>query len=615
MASEANNHFNSMGRKSKAKKINQPKPQEIQKPKRNFFGFLSSEKKVKSAPVKNKKIPSKKIKEAKQALKKVDKKRVVVGTLITLILVVLMSIGYVLFQKAFRVQSIAKYLPKNETVAFLEINANFDHNQVIKATKLLSQTANYSKESLIQKLEQFFGLSYENEVKPWLGRTIGIASMNSLSGEDLHLIYFAEFNSKVEFEKFIKLKKFTKEIYKGKPVYIGENLYLSTLDNYLFTSKKKEGIHQILDFQVDGGEALNSDSEYRKVEKNLPLNKMVFFYVNFDKVKDNLFKELAFLSETGLSLANLSPFLRLFDSEGVALVAMDDNFALQSYLNFDDLVLNGLQSNDFSQKYTATLTDYIPKDVGVVWGSHNLESQLTRLMEILSAGDENTFRIFENFVENYAKKYFGAETSLQGDIYPLFKEEFAFTVKASGEANIYTLLLKLDSPQKNSVTIHEIANNFTSIGAIFEPKVVEHVLPDGTVGKEIIAAHEEIIKTQSPYKDTTIYELKMSKQDWGIYFALFNDVAVISNNFENIKATFDRQNSEENFRKDILFSERVEPIVKSAGEVLYVNFENILSALTKQKELPEFFNVISSLSSGKNYFNDGIVTISYIYLK
>lgn len=602
-----------MGRKSKAKKINKQQDVEVEaKPKRKFFGFFQAKKETK---VKNPKKSIKKIKEATQVLKKVDKRKIVISTLVILIVVITFSIGYMLFQKAFRVDSIAKFLPKNETVAFLEFNTNLDHNQVIKATKLLSKNEKYSKENLILKVEKFFGFNYENDIKPWLGRVAGIAIVNSKSGDEINTVYFAELKDKTAFENFLKSQEFKSKIYQGKAIYSGNNLHASVADNYVFFSENEKSISQLLDFQISGEGTLNTEDEYRKVEKNLPLNKMVFFYINFDKVKDSLFKEYAFVSESGLSMATLSPFLRLFDSEGVALVAMENNFALQSYLNFDDLVLNGIQSNDFSEQYTSVLTNYIPKDIDVMWGSRNMEFQLMRLIEILSAGEENTLKIFENFLNNYTKKYFGAETSLKEDIFPLFKEEFAFTVKTQEAKNIYTLLLKLDSPQKNAITIQEIANNFTSIGAIFEPKIVEHVLPDGTVSKEIIAAHEEIVKTKNPYKKTTIHELKMSKQGWGIYFSVFDQIAVISNSLENVKATIDKNNSQENFAKNLVFVERVEPIIKSTDEILYVNFANLLPVLKKNGKMPEVFEIIDTLSSGKNYFNDGIVTISYIYLR
>ncbi len=617
-----------MGRKSKAKKLNKNDQNEVKKVSQGFFKKLFTKKnkpavKEKSSPEKVEKVKvGKKVKQ--KVLKvssslpemKVTRKGFLAFLLVIIIIGILATIGYFIFQSAFRAKAVAKFLPAQNTVALLEVNTNFDHSQAIKAYKLLEKNPNYSKAALIKKAEEFLGLNYQKDIHPWLGRVAGAAIINAREDENINIVYFAEHKNEGLVESTLKRLKAKENSYdKSKTYLLNEKFYLTILDDYVFLSNSEQSIYELIDAQNSDIAKLNNLDSYRKTENNLPLNKTAFFYMNFDQVKSGFFEYFSFLSKSGYSLENLSPFLRLFDSEGIALVAMENNFSLQSFLSLDRIVTENIEYPEVQGKYRAMLTDYVPSDVEIFWGTQNLDAELGRSLEILAAGDDNTIKIFDNVLESYASKYFGSDVGFKKDILPLFEDEFAITVRQKDKKNIYQLLVKLTSPQKDGVKIYEIANNFTTIGALFEPKVVEHKLPDGSVGKEIIAVPEEIIKAQHPYKGFTIDELKMNKQGWGIYYSVFDDLAVVSNDLSSIQEAIDLSKKKTgSLKQSDVFTNRMDPIIKTSDEIIYMNLDNILLNLGGDK-FPELFQLFRSISSGRNYFNDGIVTISYLYLQ
>ncbi|OGJ41987.1 hypothetical protein A3B60_01290 [Candidatus Peregrinibacteria bacterium RIFCSPLOWO2_01_FULL_39_12] len=612
-----------MGKKSGAKKKKQQskvQQQEVKKESilKKFFSSLHSSKtEEKTPPVLEKKDSSKKFQKVKKIVKEINRKALFGGVLTIIMLVILVSVGYLLFQKAFRAQPIAKLLPEDDVILVLEINTNFDHNQLLKTFGLLKNHPQYSKEKLIEKIENQFIVDYESDLKSWFGRAAGVVVLNSRKDkEKLNIAYFAEVISQEKLDEFLIRRNAKKEDYKNFSMYEMDGpVYMTLVENYVFVSKGKEVNYELVDSQAQT--RLYESKEYRKIDNKLPLNKSAFLYMDFRKINNSFFKHFSFLGEQGLSTEILKPFLKTFTSEGIALVAMDNNFALQSFLSLDEKIAENNSYTAFENKYSADLTAYMPENVLLFWGAENLEFQLNKILHILSGGDEAVSKIFISILENYTKKYFGNDISFSSEVLPLLQNEFAFVIEKNKEGkNIYKAIIELKDKQKDTISLHQIASNFTSIGAIFKPKVVERKLEDGTVGKEIIAIPEEIVKSESIYGDTAIYELKIGNQNWGIYYTIIDDVAVIANNFDGVASSIDIvQKKKTSLKVSQIFATVIEPVLKSSDEVSYINTEKLIPTIFKDKKIPEVLNLIGFLSSGRNYFDDGIVTINYIHIK
>ncbi len=588
-----------MGRKSKAKKII-----------RQQVEAGESEKELKTG---NKKPQTPRF--------KINKRKLFGGVLAFIMLAILSAAGYLIFERAFRAEPIAKLLPADSTVALIEINTNFDHTQLNKTFELLKNHPDYSKESLIKFAETFFSLVYETDAKPWLGREAGIAYMNSSKETNIvYELYFAEVLSQTNVEKFLQRYNPIENIYTGHKTYNvklpGGDKYITFLNNYLIASPSEQAIFQLIDVQSSANQKLYSTPQYRKVDNNLPLNRTAFLYVNFDQLSDNFLHKLPFLNQSGVSIAMVKPLLKAFDSEGAALIALDKNFAIQTFLTLDGDNSNNASYLSFEKKYNAGLAAYLPKNTLAFWGGQNLETELQKILSTFTGVDDSGRILVDQLLQSSTQKYFGKDTDFKDDILPLFKNELALSIEKPNDKSIYKLVFGLEPTQTDAIKIQQLATNFARYGGVFEPKVVEHTLPDGTVGKEIVAAPEEITKTESTYKNTIVYELKMGKQNRSIYYSIVDNLAVVCNDLDSIKSTIDLMKGQgESLSSTERFINDIQPVIKGSDEVSFFDLDGILPLVFKKDSLPKALGIISSFSSGKNYFNDGIVTINYLHIK
>ncbi|MBI5754422.1 DUF3352 domain-containing protein [Candidatus Peregrinibacteria bacterium] len=591
-----------MGKKSKAKKLL-----------RQQMEAANAEKELKKGKNKPKK------KEEKKIHFRINKKKIFGGILVLIMLAILVAVGYLIFERAFRAQPIAKFLPSESTVALLEINTNFDHTQLNKTFELLKNHPDYSKEKLIGYIEKLFNLNYEIDLKPWLGREAGVAYLNSAKDTNaVYTLFFAEVLSQNNVEKFLQKYSPVENVYIGNKTYAikfpAGMTYVTFVGDYLFAGTNEQAIFQVIDAQNSTTEKLYATEKYRKVDNNLPLNRTAFVFFNFDQLSDGFLHELPFMDK--ISMITIKPFIKSFDAEGLALVALNKDFAIQTFLTLHSTNSNNSSYLSFEKKYNADLADYLSKDTLAFWGGRNLEAELQKTVSAFTGGQDSNRLIVDQILQAYTQRYFGQSTIFKDDILPLFKNEFAFAVEKLNNKNVYKFIFELDSAQTDAVKLHQLANNFASYGGIFEPKVVEHTLPDGTVGKEIVAAPEEITKNESNYAGTTIYELKMGKENWSLYYTVIGNLAIITNDPDSLKLSMDLTKSNgASLSSTGQFSEDIKPIIKGSDEVSYFDFDNILPLIFNKQDLPPILDIVSSFSSGKNYFDDGVVSINYLHIK
>ncbi len=547
-----------------------------------------------------------------------NKKKIFAGMFVVIMIAILAFVAFLLFQKAFRAQPIAKFLPAQNTVATLEINSNPTHHQITKAVNLLKNHSQYSKDSLKEYVEKRFDLDYERDLSLWLGRSLGMAILNFDDANGINIVYFTEFISKSNLETFLRENTVEEEGYKDYRMYFyDDSFHMTKVADYLFIAENKDALKKIIDSREKREPVLYGSSKYRRIDNNLPLGKLAFAYINYEAVDDAFFKHFPALSEQGLSMRVVRPLMDSFKAEGIALVAMDDNFAIQSFLSLSDQVVDQTATYLSAQKkYRADLLGYVPPEVVAFWGGENLETQAKRLIKVVSGGDLLYISGFETLMKNYVEKYFGADIDLEEDIFPIVRNEFLIVLEEDEDEKIYKLIANLNENQSAAVKVHEIAEKFAELGAIFEPKVVEHTLPDGTVGREIVAIPKQITKEELEYGDYKIFELNMGEENKSLYYAIADGIAIITNSKKSIKQSLDLFDGEgESLRDTMVFEKQIEPVIRNSDEVSYFRADKLIPLFPEDYDLPEFTEIILSLSSGRNYFHDGIVTINYLHIK
>ncbi|PIZ76410.1 hypothetical protein COY05_01345 [Candidatus Peregrinibacteria bacterium CG_4_10_14_0_2_um_filter_38_24] len=538
-----------------------------------------------------------------------NSKKIFGGALVLIMLSILVATGYLLFEKVFKSIPIAKYLPSDRTIAFLEINSNFNHNQLTKSFELLKDYPEYSKQKVQELLEKKLLGNYDNDINPWLGRGMGVAFLKGKSDEkSLDIIYFAEALNQNNAKRFIENKNtYIKMGYVGYEVYSsqsGENI--AFVDSYIFYTQNKKAMEDLLNFEKSNEKSVFSSDKYSRISNNMPINKMAFLYVNFNQISEEFLRNIPLLKDFDINFKQLLPLMKLMDSDGMVLVAMNNKFAIQSFLN---LTIDKVKEEKYikmTEKYSANIAQYVGENAMAFYGGQNVGSQIKRIVEVLSSGKQEVVENFDKVLQNYTQKYFGSEVLFNLDIMPLLKNEYALAIENEGGKPIYKFFLELSDKEKDMERLEKIADNFAKIGGVFRQEVVEHILPDGTPSREIIAIPEAINKKSEDYKGIKVTALHVGEESKGFFYATIEDVAVISDSLAGIKNSIDLKENKNNLKISETFKKLIEPVLKNSDEISYFNLAKLLPNLP----LP-----VSEISGGNNYFDDGIVSINYLHVK
>ena len=407
-------------------------------------------------------------------------------------------------------------------------------------------------------------------------------------------------------EKKQKFYEFTLR-YPGENRSQDQTIHATFIDEYLTLSPSIDAIKLLT---IDT-EKVETSEKYEEIQNFSPINKVAFVFMNFDHSPDVLLQKYGVLTGSSTLNSAIQPFAELFNSEGASLMAKDDYFEVESFMSLDDPYLKGNKYVTSVSNYNADLTQYVTADMDVFWGGVNIEKQLKRLVALLSEGNQSTTQIFEGVLQNYTEKYFGSNISMEKDIYPLIQNEFALTMKKKDDKDkdIYTLILELDNPADDALKIQKLANNFISSGAVFEPHIEEHELPDGTIAKEIVATPEELIKSESSHEEIVVYEMETESKSWGVYYAISNSKAIISTDKDTLTSSLDlilnKKENSPSLKNSPIYTNHIEPSLQNSDEVSYFKVTTWWPASP----------FIKSLSAGKEYFSNGVMAYYYIYVE
>ncbi|MDD3862055.1 MAG: DUF3352 domain-containing protein, partial [Candidatus Gracilibacteria bacterium] len=552
----------------------------------------------------------------KEVAKKVMNKQAIFGGVLVLIMLsLLVMVGFLLFNKAFKPASIAKIIPGKNVIALLEINSNFQHSQIIKGTDLMKNHQEYSKENFVKYIETQFKVNYETELASWLGRSVGVVFLSSEKENGaMNKLYFAEMSEKESAKQLFSKGEVIS--YEGAEIYfVKENFYATFVGDYVFISAEKSAVKEFIDSQKDKGERLYSFQKYRKINDNLPINKIAFVYLDFEKINNGFIQNFPILSEKGLSIESLSPFFNIFKAEGFALIAMNNNFVIQSFLSLDAEKLESGQYIASREKYHARMMNFVSTDALAFWGGVNLEYQLKRTVEVFSGGNAESMAFINAIIQSYVQKHFGKDMDFRKDLLPLLTKEYALAVEEIDNKNVYKIILELGEKEMGDLKLEEIMEKFIKSGGLFTPTVVDRVLADGTTTREIMAVPEEVNKSETDYKGVKINGLKIGERNWGIYYSTIENIAVIATDIEGVKNAIDISSKEkQNLKSTAIFDYQIAPILENSDEITYFNIKKLAPLFVGENYLNEYLKPIMSFSSGKNYFNDGIVTINYLHI-
>lgn len=548
---------------------------------------------------------------------------IMIGTLL------LAGAGVLLYQRILRPTDLSNYLPQDSTFALVEFDLGATESQDLYAH--ISKYPVYQKENLTNKINALLNIDYSKDVEPWIGRQIGLALLKNGAKEEEPIVTpvaFVEvknFNQALSFLQSRKLEdgKDALQIVEieGESLYqytTGSNLYLAFIDDYLVIGLEPAAVKNVIKTAKDGNNTLEDSGKYHKIAANLSSDSIVFGYFDVDELTNFILDSPNFVAKNGFILTTFEPFLSIFDAEGFTITFEDKNLQLQTFTSLNKDLLEGKEFLTFKEKYDAGLAKFTKEDAMVVWGGMNLEKQLKRIADILGKGSEASMMIFEGVLEAQKNIYFGQDVSLHNDIYPLINKEFIVALY-DAETPQVEVVLELDDEANSLEKIRKIVDGFVKENAVFKPEVREVKLEDGTVGQEIVGVPEEVQSVELEHNGQKLFAITLGSKNWGVYWFVRDKKLFLATQKELIEKVIDGHDKPLNSSE--LFRSNIQPILSHADEVSYINLQKFLPHFLPTVEngdgniIQLYTDPFAAISSGKNYFDDGISTIHNIAFK
>lgn len=576
-------------------------------------------------------MAKKKSKKSKTDEKKEIYKRKAIGLILGLIgLFLLLFIVFYTISRVFRAEDLAKFLPADSTVALVQVNINERHEQVQRFFNSLDDNEVYEYTNFISIFEEVLEDDFENNIKPWINRQLGFALIEKPEAKgQIDILFFAETKDKGEATRFMEnrgLKNkedyILNEEYNGVKIYryaLSQSYKFVFINKYMVVGNNEDVLKKLIDTYNGSRIPLIAVEKYQKISQNLPINNLMFSYIDIEKMLILLKGNENFMSEKGMELLAFEPFLKIYNDFGMAAVMENENMAVQTFTSLDEDYLEGKSFITFDTKFRANMLNYIPENAVFYSGGLDLKKQIHRLSDLFSAGGEVSNLIFEGMLRAQKNKYFGEEIKLEEDIYPLLEGEYAVSIIKSENNEGLLIILELQDPLNDRDRIESITDSFIRKSAILAPKVVDVELEDGTMSQEIQTIAEEIKRSTGDYNGYEINSLVIGEQPWGVHYIILDDKLVVSSKKEFLQRSIDlfsnpQADNNTSLKQTAVYREVISPVLRTSDEVIY--FDTSYLAEKMGESIPAYFDPylkpFTAISTGKNYFKDGISTIHYI---
>jgi hypothetical protein len=546
-------------------------------------------------------------------------------TLMAIGLSTLTFIGFFLFGKIFSPQPIAELLPANKTIALFEFNVNAAHSQPGQFLKLMEKYPVYQSENIVALLNALLPYDYATEIEPWLGRNIGFASYGTENGFTPFSLIFIE---SIDHQKTVEtlrnhaLSQANDELaeteingYKTYNYTATQPGAFTFVKNYLVYAPDANLMNNFLS-EMGNSAKLSADDKYIKIRNNLPQQSLVFGYVNYNKLLNTLLQDKKFVAQKGQDLVAIKPFLDVFESAGLTIFAEKNRLAAQTFTTINNKILPENSYITFSEKYQGKLLEIANEEPILLAAGHDLTKELYRLEDIFKSGTKTPALVFEGMLEAQKQRYFGNNIDFKEDIYPLLKGEYLFMVENSFEEPVISTLIELTDKNADIPKLEKAVSQFVSVSGIFTPRINQVTLPDGTIGKEIIASPEKISSFENTYNGKKYTSMRIGDTGKQINYAVIDDVAVFSNSEATVKNIMDRMqgNEESGYTKTRYFQNHMRPVLRTADEMMHVKLGAVteLLQLNEDKTFAAYLVPFTNFAVAKNFFTDGISTIYLI---
>jgi hypothetical protein len=527
-----------MGRKKKAKKlireaIKEQKKKNIKSPKKSKNNKKEKSKKLEKQIVEKKVFPIKKL-----------------LALIAFMFFSTTTILLIIF--SFKATDIANFLPEEETVFFMSLNSDLDNLQNQKAIKSLSNNPIFSKKNIENKIGELFASSYDEKIKPWLGRNAGLILLRN-DKQELSPIFFLEVKSKKKTLETLNIQDENRQIMPLPEYFFPKNDFLIKpssliiLDSYFFFASEQALTDLLLAQRPETAKLIHSQS-YQNIKINSPRKKIAFFFLNNQKLNSSDLRNLEDLFNIDLPKEFILDLFQIYLSEGISIFEENGTFLLSAFTNLKTPIS---QNENFTNNKLVSL---IPDGTKTYFLTENL------LKELIDFSKISQIDISPSLANTISKSLLTVIT-FEDDIKPILNHRamvFALNKDKKG-----IILSQINEESKSK--LKEILYLFAQANSGFDKEMATITLPDNTRYNEYIKVPKKILLESIENSETEYFFYTQNKKPINIYYSFIEDYAVIVSDPELIIEIQEKIKNEEKDYIDI-----------KTNNIFYLNLEETL---------------------------------------
>ncbi|MCC6643738.1 DUF3352 domain-containing protein [Candidatus Peregrinibacteria bacterium] len=459
-----------------------------------------------------------------------------------------------LWQKLFFREQVARFLPYDRTVGFLEFNFDPNHpdSEILKSILEKSPLMNGLKVE-----ENLFSLIPQQELFwKWFGGRGGLALITSANGQSISPVLILKSQDETNLRSWLKsqqlnsnLEQLLEEDYYGQKLitlHSGPGYSVLLSDGYVVLSENQELLQAVAEAKAGHTVSLAGHPEYGQVYSALPQQNLAFIYFNIHNTLSTLTHTPAYLSRNLAGFQLYLPFLKLFKAYGLALY-LDKDHQNQPVFTAKELILFGDKpdANLFKIDYSfdGSLTAFLPQynQTIALFGGVNLLDQKNQLSAFLKNQTIIYDLLFTGTLSQIRDQLFDNSVNFDQDFLPLFQGQYLISInQASPDAEpIYSLVLESKNPQADQLKLTVLLEKIgTKIAANLNAQKAKITLPDKTEGQEIKAESFAISNSTISLNGKSVTQIALAP-NFSIYLATLEQHIIVSTNADWLKAALD----------------------------------------------------------------------------
>lgn len=499
---------------------------------------------------------------------------------VTSLILTLFILVFFLYAHSKKLPDFAKFLPSEDTSAFLTFSMTDYNSSPVKITDA-------------DLLQIYFGTSADK--LDFLADAAGLAYV-----KESPLVFF-EISSQKKAMNFLKTlaiegEQITEE--NGIHTYTQSHPFSFVfVDDMLAFSTNVEALAAIASTE---NEKIKNTDEYSNLRSRLPYFSSAFFYVNLAKSRAQIAQAFAKIgiNEPGY----MEAVFQLFPTFGGTLEIQEDGFFVQTFTAADKSRIGGEALFRYETKYEQKFLPLLPDEYLFEWGGHNTKAQVFRMLDLLKNIHSSAALVFESAIRANVEKYFGKGINLDTEVYPLLDGEYLYAWNPV-TPNSFMFMLELD--EEESTTAYRLRDLFVNKYQYKREFQREVELPDGAKVTETAAELIPVSQIESKYDDHSFVVWKAGDKEIGA-IAILDSMAIVADSQNNLKKVLD------------ILDKKTEPrSLRDFGQLLSGSDEISVLHTDKIPEgnvLKKLFEGFKSFSTSRRVFDDGIFTRhSFLY--